>query len=138
MIGDDQHQRSQVPPIRGLPMPQSAAEHFGVMLQDAASVADLVTNSRQVEREVYLMHIKVNLLRLDDSMAPRTWGCPMYEPAGRQFPYLAFLWPAFAAASASEMAALAAKQFADFAVGPPDSRRRASRNGRRRTRSRLS
>ncbi len=42
----------------------------------------------------------------------------MYEPAGRHFPYLAFLWPAFAAASASEMAALAAKQFADFAVGP--------------------
>ncbi len=42
----------------------------------------------------------------------------MYEPAGRQFPNLAFLWPAFAAASASEMAALAAKQFADFAIGP--------------------
>ena len=41
----------------------------------------------------------------------------MYEPAGRQFPYLAFLWPAFAAASASEMAAFAAKQFTDFAVG---------------------
>jgi poly(3-hydroxyalkanoate) synthetase len=45
----------------------------------------------------------------------------MYEPAGRQFPYLAFLWPAFAAAAAGEMAALAARQFADFAVGPPDS-----------------
>jgi poly(3-hydroxyalkanoate) synthetase len=45
----------------------------------------------------------------------------MYEPAGRHFPYLAFLWPAFVAASASEMAALAAKQFADFAVGPQDS-----------------
>src|SRR5208282_1035147 len=45
----------------------------------------------------------------------------MYEPAGRQFPYLAFLWPAFAAASAGEMAALAARQFADFAVGPPGS-----------------
>lgn len=44
----------------------------------------------------------------------------MYEPAGRQFPYLAFLWPAFAAAAAGEMAALAARQFADFAVGPPD------------------
>ncbi len=42
----------------------------------------------------------------------------MYEPAGRHFPNLAFLWPAFAAAAASEMAALAAKQFADFAVGP--------------------
>ena len=42
----------------------------------------------------------------------------MYEPAGRQFPNLAFLWPAFAAASASEMTALIARQFADLAVGP--------------------
>ena len=42
----------------------------------------------------------------------------MYEPAGRQFPSFAFLWPAFAAASASDMAALIAKQFADLAVGP--------------------
>ncbi len=42
----------------------------------------------------------------------------MYDPAGRQFPNLAFLWPAFVAASASEMAAFAAKQFANFAVGP--------------------
>jgi len=42
----------------------------------------------------------------------------MYEPAGRQFPSLAFLWPAFAAASASDMAALIAKQFANLAVGP--------------------
>ena len=42
----------------------------------------------------------------------------MYEPAGRQFPSLAFLWPAFAAASASDIAALIAKQFADLAVGP--------------------
>lgn len=42
----------------------------------------------------------------------------MYEPAGRQFPNLAFLWPAFAAASASELAALIAKQFAALAVGP--------------------
>ena len=42
----------------------------------------------------------------------------MYEPAGRQFPNLAFLWPAFAAASASDMAALIAKQFANLAVGP--------------------
>jgi poly(3-hydroxybutyrate) depolymerase len=42
----------------------------------------------------------------------------MYEPAGRQFPSLAFLWPAFAAASASNMAALIAKHFADLAVGP--------------------
>jgi poly(3-hydroxyalkanoate) synthetase len=43
----------------------------------------------------------------------------MYEPAGRQSPYLAFLWPAFAAASAGEMATLAARQFANFAIGPP-------------------
>src|SRR5450755_1155668 len=41
----------------------------------------------------------------------------MYEPTGRYFPNLAFLWPAFAAASVSEMAAMAAKQFADLAVG---------------------
>ena len=42
----------------------------------------------------------------------------MYEPAGRQFPNLAFLWPAFAAASASDMAAVIAKHFANLAVGP--------------------
>ena len=42
----------------------------------------------------------------------------MYAPAGGQSPYLALLWPAFAAASMSEMAALAARQFADFAIGP--------------------
>jgi len=41
----------------------------------------------------------------------------MYEPAGRHTSNPAFLWPAFAAASVSEMAALAAKQFTDFAVG---------------------
>lgn len=41
----------------------------------------------------------------------------MYDPAGRQYPNLAFLWPAFAAAAASEMAGLVAKQFADLAVG---------------------
>jgi poly(3-hydroxybutyrate) depolymerase len=41
----------------------------------------------------------------------------MYEPAGRHAPNPAFLWPAFAAASVSEMAAFAAKQFTDFAVG---------------------
>jgi poly(3-hydroxybutyrate) depolymerase len=46
----------------------------------------------------------------------------MYEPASR--PNLAFLWPAFAAASANEMAALAAKQFADFAIGPDGSEAR--------------
>jgi hypothetical protein len=49
---------------------------------------------------------------------PRQHWSIMYEPAGRHFPNLAMLWPAFAAASASEMAALAARQFADFAVGP--------------------
>ena len=42
----------------------------------------------------------------------------MYEPAGRQFPSLVFLWPAFAAASASDMAAVIAKHFASLAVGP--------------------
>jgi poly(3-hydroxybutyrate) depolymerase len=42
----------------------------------------------------------------------------MYEPAGRQFPNLPFLWSAFAAASASDVAALIAKQFADLVVGP--------------------
>ena len=35
----------------------------------------------------------------------------MYEPTGRQLPHLAFLWPALAAASASEIAGLIAKQF---------------------------
>jgi hypothetical protein len=43
----------------------------------------------------------------------------MYEPAGRpRFASLALLCSAFAAASASEMAALIAKQFADLVVGP--------------------
>jgi len=41
----------------------------------------------------------------------------MYEPTGRNFPTLAFLWPAFVAAAASETAAWTAKQFADLAVG---------------------
>ncbi|MBI5908713.1 MAG: alpha/beta fold hydrolase, partial [Betaproteobacteria bacterium] len=35
----------------------------------------------------------------------------MYEPTGRRLPHLAFLWPAFAAASASEIAGSIAKQF---------------------------
>jgi poly(3-hydroxyalkanoate) synthetase len=35
----------------------------------------------------------------------------MYEPTGRQLPHLAFLWPALAAASASELAGSFAKQF---------------------------
>jgi pimeloyl-ACP methyl ester carboxylesterase len=44
----------------------------------------------------------------------------MYEPSGRQFPFVAFLWPAMAAASASEFAATLAKQFVDLAVGPDE------------------
>jgi poly(3-hydroxybutyrate) depolymerase len=44
----------------------------------------------------------------------------MYEPSGRQFPYAAYLWPALAAASASDFAASVAKQFVDLAVGSPD------------------
>jgi pimeloyl-ACP methyl ester carboxylesterase len=42
----------------------------------------------------------------------------MYEPSGRQSVNLAFLWPAFLAASASDMSALIAKHFANLAVGP--------------------
>ena len=42
----------------------------------------------------------------------------MYEPSGRQSPSLAFLWPAFVAASASDLAGLFAKHFANLAVGP--------------------
>jgi len=42
----------------------------------------------------------------------------MYEPSGRQSPNLAFLWPAFVAASASDLAGLFAKHFANLAVGP--------------------
>src|SRR5271169_3606288 len=41
----------------------------------------------------------------------------MYDPANRSVPNLAFLWPAFVAASASEMNAIVAKQFANFALG---------------------
>lgn len=41
----------------------------------------------------------------------------MYEPTGRQFSQLAFVWPALAAASASEFAASAAKQFVGLAFG---------------------
>jgi poly(3-hydroxybutyrate) depolymerase len=41
----------------------------------------------------------------------------MYEPAGQHNPNLAFLWPAFAAASASEMAAAVARHFTNLAVG---------------------
>lgn len=42
----------------------------------------------------------------------------MYEPKGSQLANLAFLWPAFVAASASDMAAFVAKHFANLAVGP--------------------
>lgn len=44
----------------------------------------------------------------------------MDEPSGREFPFIAFFWPALAAASASEFAASMAKQFVDLAVGPGD------------------
>jgi poly(3-hydroxyalkanoate) synthetase len=44
----------------------------------------------------------------------------MYEPTGH--PNFAFLWPAIAAASASEMAAAFAKQFTNLAVGAFESR----------------
>jgi len=46
-------------------------------------------------------------------------GIFMYEPSGDHFANfnLAFLWPAFAAASISEITANAAKQFADLAAG---------------------
>lgn len=42
----------------------------------------------------------------------------MYDPLGRQCFSLAFLWPAFAAAAASDMAALAAKRLVDLADAP--------------------
>jgi poly-beta-hydroxyalkanoate depolymerase len=41
----------------------------------------------------------------------------MYEPTGRPFSHLAFLWPALVAASASEAAAAMAHRLADLAVG---------------------
>ncbi|MGA2568352.1 MAG: alpha/beta fold hydrolase [Pseudolabrys sp.] len=44
----------------------------------------------------------------------------MYEPTGRHDPRLAFMWPAFAAASASDFAALMAKRFAGLAMGADD------------------
>ena len=44
----------------------------------------------------------------------------MYEPTGRKFPHLAFLWPALAAAVASEAAASMAQQFVGLAVGADD------------------
>ena len=68
------------------------------------------------------MHIKVICYAWMTVRQRKTLGCEMYEPAGRRSPYLAFLWPAFAAASASEIAVLAARHFADFAIGPPDNK----------------
>ena len=44
----------------------------------------------------------------------------MYDPAARPSPNLAFLWPAFAAAAAGDMASLVAKQLAEFAIGGAD------------------
>jgi len=49
----------------------------------------------------------------------------MYEPTGRQDPRLAFMWPAFAAASTSDFAAILAKRFVNLALGAdqaPESR----------------
>lgn len=47
----------------------------------------------------------------------------MDEPSARQMSHFAFLWPALAAASASEFAAAVAKQWADFAA--PDHQKTA-------------
>ncbi len=44
----------------------------------------------------------------------------MYEPKGRHDPRLGFMWPAFAAASASEFAALLAKHFIGLASDADD------------------
>ncbi len=44
----------------------------------------------------------------------------MYDPAARPSPSLAFLWPAFAAAAAGDMASLVARSLAEFAVGGVD------------------
>ncbi len=44
----------------------------------------------------------------------------MYQPAGRQYSQFAFMWPALAAASTSELAALIAKRFVGLAMGDVD------------------
>ena len=44
----------------------------------------------------------------------------MYDPAARPTPNLAFLWPAFAAAAAGDIASLVARGLAEFAVGGVD------------------
>ena len=46
----------------------------------------------------------------------------MVEPTEHHLPHLAFLWPALAAASASDLAASFAQQFVDFAVGAGNGR----------------
>lgn len=46
----------------------------------------------------------------------------MYEPAAERLLALTLLWPAFAAASVSEWSAQAARQFAEFAIGPEPSK----------------
>lgn len=46
----------------------------------------------------------------------------MYDPAARRSPSLAFLWPAFAAAAAGDMANLVASSLAQLAVGGADGR----------------
>ncbi len=45
----------------------------------------------------------------------------MYEPTGPSDPRLAFMWPAFAAASASDFAASLAKHFINLGMGAEDS-----------------
>src|SRR5665213_3376866 len=44
----------------------------------------------------------------------------MYQPTGRQDPRLAFMWPAFAAASASDIAAFMARRFVGLAMDAAD------------------
>ena len=48
----------------------------------------------------------------------------MYDPAGHQSPNLTFLWPALLAAATSEMAAAAARQFTELAIGADGERGR--------------
>jgi len=57
------------------------------------------------------------LIKINDILRqfPIVWF--MYEPAGRHVRSLAFLWPAFVASTASEIAAQFAKQFTGLAVG---------------------
>ncbi len=43
----------------------------------------------------------------------------MYELSGRQFPYVTYLWPALAAATASNFSASLTRHFVDLAIGSP-------------------